>query len=69
MEKIRKAVESHVTVFDNNEIKVTITIGVEQHRDEYKNPDDAITVADGRLYYGKHHGKNVVINCDMEESE
>lgn len=62
MELAREAVENHVTTFADKEIKVTITVGVEQQRQAYHSEEEAITVADKRLYYGKHNGKNMVVN-------
>ena len=34
-------------------------------KEKYQEPEDIIKVADGRMYYGKQHGKNVVIFADM----
>jgi diguanylate cyclase (GGDEF)-like protein len=67
LEHIRERVQDYVVSFCDKMIKVTITIGVEQNIGDYDKADDAITVADKRLYYGKHHGKNVVINKDFED--
>ena len=73
MEYIRKRVESSSTLFYNKKIDHTLTIGVEEYNHQVTKPDDIIKVADARMYYGKQHGKNVVISEDMydqnEESE
>jgi diguanylate cyclase (GGDEF)-like protein len=61
MEYLRKCVETTPTVFYNKRIAVTITIGLEEYKETHKEPDDVIKVADERMYYGKQHGKNVVI--------
>lgn len=62
MEYVRKLVESNPTVFYNKRIPVTITIGLEENKDIYSNPEELIKVADERMYYGKEHGKNIVIS-------
>lgn len=61
MEYLRKVVESTPTVFFNKRIPATITIGVEEYLDKYHEPEEIIKVADERMYYGKQHGKNIVI--------
>ena len=64
MEYLRKIIEANPTVFFNRQIPTTITIGLEENRDIYSEPDDIIRVADGRMYYGKHHGKNILVYED-----
>ena len=61
MEYLRKSIESTPTVFYNKRIAATVTIGLEECREDYKKPDDIIKTADARMYYGKQHGKNIVI--------
>ena len=66
MEYIRKLVEANPTVFYNKHISATITIGLEEFNESYREPEAIIKVADGRMYYGKQHGKNILIAEDME---
>ena len=66
MEYIRKCIESTPTVFYNKHIAATVTIGLEEFKEEYNEPEDIIKVADARMYYGKQHGKNILIYEDME---
>ena len=63
-EHLRKSIESEPTVFFNKQILVTITIGLVEYKDTFNEPEDIIKVADERMYYGKRHGKNVVISED-----
>ena len=63
-ERIRKRVESNPTVFFSHQISVTITIGLTENKDDYKTAEAIIKAADERMYYGKQHGKNVVIYED-----
>ncbi len=65
MEYLRELVESTPTVFYNKHIAKTLTIGVEEFKETYNDPDDIIKVADARMYYGKQHGKNIVISEDI----
>ena len=64
MERLRKSVEVTPTLFFNKVLYVTITIGVAQNNEIYKEPEDVIKVADERMYYGKQHGKNIVVYED-----
>ena len=66
VERLRRTIESNPTVFFNKQIFVTITIGLEQYNDTYKNPEAVIRKSDERMYYGKKHGKNIVIFEDQE---
>ena len=67
MEYVRKLIETSPTVFYNKYINATITIGVEEIKESYDDPDVIIKKADERMYYGKQHGKNVVIFEDQVE--
>ena len=67
VERLRKTIESNPTSFFGKQIFVTMTIGLEQYKDVYKEPEELIKKADGRMYYGKQHGKNIVVFEDAEE--
>ena len=43
-----------------------MTIGLEENLESYKNPEDIIKKADERMYYGKQHGKNILVSEDHE---
>jgi diguanylate cyclase (GGDEF)-like protein len=62
LEDIRKTIENSPTTFYNKRISATLTIGVEEYSDSYQDVEDLIKVADERMYYGKQHGKNIVID-------
>ena len=61
MEGMRNCVESNPTIFFNKRILTTLTIGLEEYKDIYHEPEEIIKVADERMYYGKQHGKNILI--------
>lgn len=67
VERLRKTVESNPTKFVGKQIFVTMTIGLEENLDSYDNPDDIIKKADERMYYGKQHGKNMLVSEDHED--
>ena len=66
LEILRKSIETIPTAFYNKQIFVTITIGLEKHLSSYNSPEEMIKTADERMYYGKQHGKNVLIFEDLE---
>ena len=66
-ERLRKSIESNPTDFFGKRIFVTTTIGLEESKEIYFKPEDIIKVADARMYYGKQHGKNILIAEDYEE--
>ncbi len=61
MEYLRKIIESNPTIFFNKRIPATITIGLAENSVKYRDPDDIIKSADDRMYYGKQHGKNILV--------
>ena len=69
VERLRKTIESNPTSFFGKQIFVTMTIGLEEYKDNYKEPEALIKKADERMYYGKQHGKNIVVFEDAEDSD
>ena len=61
VERLRKTIESNPTSFFGKQIFVTITIGLEEYQSGYAEPEQVIKKADERMYYGKQHGKNVLV--------
>ena len=66
LEDIRNTIENSPTTFYNKRVSATLTIGVEEYSKSYKDVEDLIKVADERMYYGKQHGKNIVIDKTVE---
>jgi len=69
LENLRENIASSPTVFFKKEISVTITLGVAENNSSYKKPEEIIKAADERMYYGKQHGKNILIYEDMQLDE
>lgn len=65
-ERILDRIRENEIIHDNQTVKVTMTFGVAQ-ADERIQIEDVIQKADNRLYYGKQHGKNMVVNQNNTE--
>lgn len=65
MEQIRQDIASLCVPTDEGEIRFTTTIGAAASGEE-ATIDGLIAVADGRMYYGKQHGKNCLIYAHDE---
>ena len=61
LERLRKTIESNPTVFFGKQIFVTMTLGLEEYKTSYNEPEAVIKKADERMYYGKQHGKNILV--------
>lgn len=59
-EALRKRVSENVILYDGNEIKVTITIGLAFY-EPGKSLDEFVKEADAKLYEGKEKGRNQVV--------
>ncbi len=69
VEALRKTIESEPTVFFGKHIPITVTIGLSDNKGRFKGPEEIIKIADGRMYYGKQHGKNIVVFEDEQKIE
>ena len=61
-ERIRADIEKERVSYNSEDIGITVTIGVASYRAD-KSIDELIKIADNRLYFGKQHGKNQVVNA------
>lgn len=60
MEQIMQRIRSFRGEYDGEEISVSMTFGV-QHYSGENNTDVLINAADAKLYYGKKHGRNMIV--------
>ncbi|MBI5739635.1 MAG: sensor domain-containing diguanylate cyclase [Nitrospirae bacterium] len=67
-ERFREAIETHENNFDDNVIKVTISLGVAEFRSSMEAVHELIKSADNALLRAKREGRNRVIAMDMEPS-
>lgn len=66
LEALRKTVEDHDFVFEDQKMIITITSGIAGFHQEL-SVDQWVKKADDRLYFGKNNGKNrVVLKTDDE---
>lgn len=59
-ERIRKNVENKVVLYNDLELNVTISLGVTEWNNNYKDAKDFIEYADQALYFSKKNGRNKV---------
>ena len=58
--RIRDAVKKMTVIYEEHEVKVTMTFGLTEF-DFSKSLDDNVQEADERLYYGKNHGRDQIV--------
>ena len=61
LERLRKSIENYPFSYDNNNIRVTVSIGVESLNENIGHFEELIDNADKALYYAKENGRNKVI--------
>lgn len=59
-DRIRAAIAATPVIFNEFEIPVTTSLGVQILTPEHARPEDWMAQADEALYYSKHHGRNQV---------
>lgn len=59
-ERLRQVIASHLFVYDDKTIKVTISIGIAQYSEDGDNIEKLVGNADKALYRCKHTGRNKV---------
>lgn len=62
IERLRKAIEEYPFCYDCNNMKITVSIGVEGFNENIETPDDMLNNADKALYLAKERGRNQVIS-------
>jgi diguanylate cyclase (GGDEF)-like protein len=68
-ERLRKAVESLVIEFEDNQIPVTISIGIALLPQAGENLEDILAAADERLYVAKQNGRNRFCAADKKSED
>jgi len=69
-ERIRKSIENMEIVFNNEKIKITISIGAVEFSEHQRDPKELMTIVDNALYRAKKAGRNrIVSHKHHEESE
>lgn len=65
LERLRQSIEKHPFSYNGNNIKVTISIGVNANKEGIENASEFLDCADKALYYAKEHGRNQIITADF----
>ena len=69
-ERIRKLVETSSVEYDKDEnINVTVSIGLSEYRSADNEITDVMKRADDRLYIAKYNGRIQVIAANSEENK
>ena len=63
-ERFRQAIEEQENKYNDLNIKVTISLGVAELREEISSPEIMMKKADDALYRAKHEGRNRVVPMD-----
>ena len=59
-ERLRSEIENHTFVFQEDQIKVTVSVGAAELCDEDRNATELLKRSDERLYEAKSSGRNRV---------
>ncbi|MGY4877885.1 diguanylate cyclase [Vreelandella aquamarina] len=65
-EKLRKCVAAMQVPADDQQVSITISIGVDELKTSDKRPDGALARADAALYMAKQNGRNRVCHLRLE---
>lgn len=65
LERFRKTIEDYPFFYDNNNIKVTVSIGVETLNPDIFTSSDLLGNADKALYHAKEDGRNKIITSSV----
>ena len=66
LERIRKNIENKQFIHNNQQIKVTISVGATTYAKDMRVPSDLIEKADAALYKAKNSGRNQVIFSNLQ---
>ncbi len=67
METVAEQIRSTAISYNENMLHITMTFGI-AFCEEQTDIEKLITLADERLYYGKKHGKNQIVDTDMYDA-
>jgi diguanylate cyclase (GGDEF)-like protein len=65
-QRIRKTIEKTDFIFEDKQIKITVSIGICQQPEHFKSISQAIKHADAMLYRAKREGRNKVVSSKTD---
>lgn len=68
MKNLMETIREYRCHYNGEEIPVTMTFGIEKH-ESGADPYETIRRADAKLYYGKEHGRNALIESPADEKD
>ncbi len=68
MKNLMETIREYRCHYNGEEIPVAMTFGIEKH-ESGADPYETIRRADAKLYYGKEHGRNALIESPADENE
>jgi len=68
-DRIRKNIQEHQFIFEDQEMLVTTSIGLNTTPFEAKDLNDAIKLADAKLYLAKRNGRNQVVASSSKDKD
>lgn len=60
-ERLRKSIEARVILYEEQEIRYTISLGVCELNSSFRDPLSWVEAADKSLYQAKHNGRNTAV--------
>lgn len=60
--KLKNLVQNHALIIDNQEIKITISIGLSTFNETTQTYDEIFKIADKNLYKAKNSGRNIIVS-------
>jgi diguanylate cyclase (GGDEF)-like protein len=62
---LRETVAAHKFIFEQQDIPITISIGISDTMEQVQTTEELIEAADRRLYLAKENGRNCVVSVDQ----
>ena len=60
--KLKDLVENHVLILDNQEIRITISVGLSTFNENNQTYNEIFKTADTNLYEAKRKGRNIIVS-------
>ena len=68
LDLLYEEVRTYNMAFGNDDLSITMTFGIQEHK-KGMTTDDVINLADHKLYYGKNHGRDCIVDKIPSETK